>query len=298
MIRHVGHFLIRTIIIPDRAMTFQILTKLGKIFQISNSVMKGQERRSYMSKKVLFRADDLGYSEGVNYGIHKAVRDGLIKSIGVMVNMPATQHGVDLVKDFDIAFSVHVNICNGQPLTPAQLIPNLVTEDGFFKSSSVYRLSTEDFVNFDEVLLEVEAQYHKFIDLFGRKPDYFEGHAVSSVNFLKALETVAAKYDLTYSALPSDLNQSIVVGHSKVRMNMECMLSDYNPFEMVKRVVGQMSEDIIELFVFHPGYLDQEVLEMSSLTLPRPLEVAMLIAPETKQWVKENGIELIDYRCL
>lgn len=49
-------------------------------------------------KKVLLRADDLGYSEAVNYGIEKSVKDGLIQSVGVMMNMPATVHGVALLK--------------------------------------------------------------------------------------------------------------------------------------------------------------------------------------------------------
>ena len=40
-------------------------------------------------KKILIRADDLGYSEGVNYGIAKSVKDGIIGSVGVMTNMPS-----------------------------------------------------------------------------------------------------------------------------------------------------------------------------------------------------------------
>ena len=47
--------------------------------------------------KVIVRADDLGYSEAVNLGIEKTVKDGIINNVGVMVNMPATQHGLDLL---------------------------------------------------------------------------------------------------------------------------------------------------------------------------------------------------------
>lgn len=36
---------------------------------------------------------------------------------------------------------------------------------------------------FEEALIEIEAQYDKFIELFGKKPDYFEGHAIASDNF-------------------------------------------------------------------------------------------------------------------
>ena len=38
-------------------------------------------------KKIIVRADDLGFSESVNYGIEKTVKQGIVKSVGVMMNM-------------------------------------------------------------------------------------------------------------------------------------------------------------------------------------------------------------------
>ena len=37
--------------------------------------------------ELVIRADDIGYSEAVNYGIEKSIRDGLIRSAGVMPNI-------------------------------------------------------------------------------------------------------------------------------------------------------------------------------------------------------------------
>ena len=37
--------------------------------------------------KLIMRADDLGFSDGVNCGILKSVKDGLITSVGLMPNM-------------------------------------------------------------------------------------------------------------------------------------------------------------------------------------------------------------------
>lgn len=76
------------------------------------------------------RADDLGFSEGINYGIEKSIKEGIIRSAGVMVNMPATQHGLDLLKDADVCFGLHTNICVGRPLTDPKRIPSLVDEAG------------------------------------------------------------------------------------------------------------------------------------------------------------------------
>ena len=61
--------------------------------------------------KLIMRADDLGFSEGVNCGIYKAIKDGVITSVGMMTNMEATQHGYNLIKDCDIALGLHANIC-------------------------------------------------------------------------------------------------------------------------------------------------------------------------------------------
>ena len=47
--------------------------------------------------KIMVRADDLGYSRGVNYGIYDTVKKGVIKNIGFMVNMPDSVEGYERI---------------------------------------------------------------------------------------------------------------------------------------------------------------------------------------------------------
>jgi len=259
-----------------------------------------------MHKKVLFRADDLGYSEAVNYGIEKSVKDGLISSVGVMVNMPSTQHGVDLLKEEPIAFSQHTNICAGKPLADPEKIPSLVKEGGYFKSSKEYRAAKKDFVVFEEALIEIEAQYKKFIELFSKKPDYFEGHAIASENFFKALEYFADKHGLTYSGLPKGTSPNeltsndtfINVNGTKVYMMMESMQPDYNPYHTLEKLLDNLHEDGVDMLIFHPGYLDDYILNHSSLLIPRTQEVAMLTDNRIKQQLDDKHINLISYKEL
>lgn len=248
-------------------------------------------------KKLVIRADDLGYSEGINYGIEKSVKDGLAESVGVMTNMPTVQHGLNLLANTDVCLGQHTNICIGKPITDPSLIPSIIGENGEFKASKVYREAKEDFVVLDEVILEIEAQYHRFIELVGSPPQYFEGHAIASTNFFKGLEIVAEKYGLKYSPFPLDGN-SIKVGNSTVLVNMEATLKDYNPFEALKRTVEMTEADGVGVFVTHPGYLDGYILKNSSLTTPRPLEVDMLCNPHTKKWLEVNEVDLINYNDL
>ncbi|MBN3461663.1 ChbG/HpnK family deacetylase [Lactobacillus acidophilus] len=147
-----------------------------------------------MMKRLLIRADDLGYARSVNYGIYDSVHQGIINNVGVMVNMPETQMGLDLLKNENIDFGLHTNISNGAPILSSNEVPSLVGDNGNFRSSKEYRKNyvdgKKDIIALNDVVAEIEAQYKKFIELVGRKPDYFEGHAVMSDNFEKGLRIV------------------------------------------------------------------------------------------------------------
>lgn len=78
---------------------------------------------------------------------------------------------------------------------------------------------------------------------------------------------------------------------------MESMSPDYDPYDMVKRMVAK-DEGAVQLAVFHPGYLDDYILSHSSLTLPRTKEVAVLTDEGFKKWLIQQDVELIDYRDL
>lgn len=244
--------------------------------------------------KVLIRADDLGYSEGVNYGIAKSVKEGLIGSVGVMTNMTAVEHGLKLLEGEEVCLGQHTNICVGRPLTDPARIPSLTTTSGEFKPSSVYRSATEDFVVLDEAILEIEAQYRRFVELTGRQPGYFEGHAVASDNFFRGLEIVAKRHGLKYSGM-SFGEKPIVVEQTEVYVTMDSMKKDYNPEQSLKDMVNRARDGECHMFICHPGYLDWYILTHSSMTTPRPQEVDMLCNPAVRRWLKEKGVEQITY---
>lgn len=248
-------------------------------------------------KQIIVRADDLGISEGINYGIEKSIKEGIIKSVGFMVNMEASEHGWNLVKDCDVCFGLHTNISVGKPITNPDLIPSLVNENKEFKSSSLYRKAYKDgidFVEYDEALLEVEAQYQRFVSITHQKPHYFECHAVQSNNFYKALETVCANHQCDY--LPAAFYQAVPFRNSLLYPVLEASKPDYNPYESLKKAAMQeYGNNGYCMFVCHPGYLDAYILKHSSLTYPRCMEVEMLCSQEIKDFLKDNEITVISY---
>lgn len=245
-------------------------------------------------RKILVRADDLGFSEGINHGIAKSVKEGIIRSVGVMTNMPATEHGLNLLKDVKVCYGLHTNICVGKPLVDPSLIPSIVDENGYFKSSKQYRSAAEDFVVLEEVILEIEAQYQKFVELTGEKPHYFEGHAVMSDNFFKGMEIVAERHGCDY--LPVSFQGPVRFRNTTLYTSMDSMGPNYDPFESLKRdAMKDYPDNGVCMFVCHPGYLDAYIMKVSSLLEPRTLEVEMTCSQQTKEWLRENEVEVITY---
>ena len=248
-------------------------------------------------KKILVRADDLGYSEAFNYGLARAVKSGIVRSVGVMPNMEWAQHGVNLIKDTDVTFTVHANICQGRPISDPSLVPSLVDENGIFKDKSLYREAKEDFVVLEEVVMEVEAQYRKLVEMIGKKPFMVEAHAVPSNNFTKAIGLINQKYGLTGMGFVPGRGPKI--GNHVMKFSMDSGNADYNPFESFKKAAMlPEAEDECAMMVLHPGYVDEYVLTTSYITTARALEVAFAINPEVPKWCEENSVKLMTYADL
>ncbi|EAC5475512.1 ChbG/HpnK family deacetylase, partial [Listeria monocytogenes] len=121
--------------------------------------------------KLIMRADDLGFSDGVNCGILKSVKDGLITSVGLMPNMQEAKNGYEMIKDYRVCLGQHTNICVGRPLSDPKLIPSLVQENGEFCSSQEIRQRTNDTIVMEEAEIEIEAQLKRFRAITGKNPD-------------------------------------------------------------------------------------------------------------------------------
>ncbi|WP_313076720.1 ChbG/HpnK family deacetylase [Lacrimispora sp.] len=244
-------------------------------------------------KNILIRADDLGYSETVNYGIVKAVKDGIVKSVGMMPNMNAASHGFDLIKDYNICLGQHTNICIGKPVCDPKLISSLVKENGEFKSSSDYRNSEQDTVVLEEVIMEIEAQYRQFIELTGYEPKYLDGHGIKSQNFFKGLEIVAEKFNLKYSGMTFD-NKPMIVGKTNVYVHIAHSV-EQKSMEPLIEAVEQGHDDDCDMVITHPGYIDAYILDHSSVNIPIVYEVEMLCSEFTKKYLNRDDVALVTY---
>ena len=255
-------------------------------------------------KQLLIRADDIGYSYAVNVGIARSVNEGLVRSAGLMPNMPEAARGWNWIKDSGVAIGQHTNLCLGSPCADPKLIPSLLDKNGQLHSSREFRAAFaegREIAEYDELVIEVEAQFARFRKIVGADPEYFEAHAIQSANVTRAIHDVAVRHGLKEQPLSFDPAAVVRCGNTDVHMALEDMLppEQYDPEAFIKRTVENMSDGETYVLVFHPGYLDAFILGSSSLTVNRTKEVDALIDPKLRTWLEEqDDLRLVTYRDL
>lgn len=171
-------------------------------------------------------------------------------------------------------------------------VPTLVDGNGEFYNSRKYRGAAEEFASVEDFRRELTAQYKRFVDLFGRRPAYFEAHAVSSQNLCLALEQVAEENGLFYQPSFQDFT---IGGTDVINTPMHSMEPDYDARTALKAELSKAAENRCYLYVCHPGYLDAYLLKQTSLTLARADEADMLCDPDIRRWLAEQDFALVTY---
>ena len=243
---------------------------------------------------IIFRADDFGICKGVNYGIAETINEGVVKNVGLMVNMDSAKHALQLVEVKDLCIGLHVNISLGKPVLSPDKVPSLVDSAGNFYLKGKNFENYVERVNFDEMRNEIVAQIDNFQKLVGRQPDYIDGHAIFCSDFISTIKQVSFEKDLYFL---DPMNEQWQVKNKIailpfIPLNQEGL---YNPRDIFTSL---KIEDSLEnyLGVFHPGFLDNFILENSSYTRIRPMECEFLTSPWLKSWLTEHNVSSVSIR--
>lgn len=247
--------------------------------------------------KVIINADDFGMSEAFNHGVIKGYKDGVVSSTTLMVNMEAAEHAVALAKNFsDLFIGLHTNLVLGKPCSSPKDIPSLVNEEGNFLGSAVYRKGIRKFV-YEDVKKETIAQMERFKELLGYYPQHIEIHSAFGEAIAKAFSEIAIEYNVhvapTIEPLKGFKETTISTDWESIGNIMSKGLTVENVINDDLNILK--CEDKIVEFHFHPGYIDQFILDNSTLTLPRCKDLNTLCDTKVIKWFKEHDIKLINF---
>lgn len=236
--------------------------------------------------KLIINADDLGYTKGINYGIYDAYINGVVSSTSLMMNMPHTDHAIELFKGTSIGMGVHLNISEGKPLTDAKA---LVNEEGFFLKD--HKLTHEVI---EAIEKEFVAQIDKGLDIgVSHITSFNHSHLESEVLFKLVLK-LANQYDLKMRcdrqyAYAKDLQVPSTAAFTKSFYDQGVHI------EMLIQLIEHfMTVETLEVSV-HPGFLCGHLIHRSSYREMRMVEHSILTSDYLKSYLTQKPIELIDF---
>lgn len=258
--------------------------------------------------KLLLQSDDYGISPAVALGTIHGIRNGLIRNTGLFSNMPWAAQCVEWIRPLlpDIAFGLDLNLTTGTPLSPPRSIPSLVRKDGNFHSSWESRkMDAEqgtDHADPQEILREFKAQLQAFVSLVGKQPDYIHPHAYTTPMILNVQREICRQYHIPFSSDVWQQSAGFGVPEYRIPWYKRPATLENQAASSLRQYILDHGNDLLTqdvcILVGHMGYLDRELMELSSYTLYRPNDLAGVTDPEVLTWVRNDSVQLITYRDL
>ncbi len=287
---------------------------------------------------LIVNADDFGLTRTVSAGIVAAHLQGIVTSTTLMANGRAFEFAVSMAGSAPhLGIGVHLNLREGNPVSPISRIPSLVDAGGqlHLNSQQLWTGILKGKVSLSEVEQELEAQVEKVIRA-GISPTHLDGHkhvhvvpGVSAVVIRLAqrfgIRSVRCPVEKTtnldrllrsHQGARTAVIKQYLVGRGVstlawiFRLQLDqAGLSTTDRFfglsetgfldtKCLEGLLGRVPEGTTELMC-HPGWVDVELINTGTRLLSqRAFELQALMAPAVRKLGADRGIRLISYRDL
>jgi hopanoid biosynthesis associated protein HpnK len=286
-------------------------------------------------KQLIINADDFGYTRGVNEGIIRAHRDGILTSATLMANGAAFDDAVERAKaNPRLGVGCHLVLTGGNSVAPKEEIPSLADDEGRLPESlpALVGRVTVGIVRGEDMETELRAQLEK-IRRAGIELTHVDTHKHTHVHprVMGAVGRVAREFGITRVRNPIEhLRDSWRTARSEgtglaANMAASCAVRSVGSwFQSIARKYGLRSPDhflglaitgrvsaaalcrLIDTLpegrteiMTHPGLCDAELMRTDTrLNQQRETELDGLLSEEAKRLAQTNGVRLISYRDL
>lgn len=286
-------------------------------------------------KRLILNADDFGLTRGVNEGIVRAHREGVLTSTTLMATGEAFEDAIVRARENPgLGVGCHLVLAGGKCVAPKEEVASLVNKDGRLPESLglfVARLSAGR-IRIEEIERELRAQIEK-IRAAGIEPTHLDTHKHTHAHprVMEAVGKVARGCGILRVRKPvenlrnswattrgnGDRNAALLAGAAAVRAVEPVFAAIGRRFDLhwpdnflglavtgrlgreaLRRMIENLPEGSTEIML-HPGVCDEELKRcVTRLREQRQTELDALLDAGVKSAVAEQGIRLISYREL
>ncbi len=288
-------------------------------------------------KRLIVNADDFGFTAGVNAGVVRAWRDGIVTSTTLMASGAAFGDAAELARAHPgLAIGCHLVLVGGPALARPKDVPSLADGEGRLPRTIlglVARLASGA-IHVREIENELRAQIER-VQRAGIQPTHLDTHKHTHFHpkVTEALVRVAGEFGITRIRRPFEdprrlLGFSFGGGNGRASLKQRAAALAIQPgarrFKDLVKSRGLRTPDhlygmamtgrlgaaaILRLFVglpegtgelmCHPGICDEELQRAPTrLKRQREVELEALTDPAVRQAPERHGVQLITYREL
>jgi chitin disaccharide deacetylase len=283
-------------------------------------------------KKVILNADDFGLTSGVNEGIIRAHRRGILTSATVMANGEAFASAAEQARrNPSLGVGVHLVLVGGRAVARREEIRSLVDENGELPRSLgmfVTRV-TAGLIRPEHIAAELRAQIAK-VRAAGIEPTHLDSHKHTHAHprVMESVARVASECGIRrirkpFEALRDSCSLSQIESVAAVTQLAGALTAQISSssFASITRKYGLRSPDrflglsvtgqinrtrlhrMIEMLsdgcteiMLHPGICDDDLGRTGSrLQMHRQTEMEALLDPSIQGILSEQGVQLITY---
>jgi len=275
--------------------------------------------------RVIFNADDFGFSKGVNKGVAYCMKKGIVSSTSLLTNMPSTENAFSMIKKNKIKdVGIHLNISIGRSINGKS---SLTDNKGNFIGAYLLHLKLLfKFVRFNDIEDEFKSQIEYMIDR-GVYPNHIDSHVYvhSYKSILNICIKLAKKYNIPKIRNSYDSNllknynifnfqyyiltfvNTMAKSQKKILHTNYIKTTDFfhgimqmgsvNPLKYFIQLINNLKEGTHEIMC-HPGYVDEELRSCSSYTFEREPELKALCSSILKRRLIQKRIKIIGFNDL
>jgi chitin disaccharide deacetylase len=273
-------------------------------------------------RRIWLCADDYGISDGVNRAIRELIERGRLNATSVMMVTPAIGREAaaalqaSAAKSPRCAIGLHVTLT--APFRPLTLHFRPLDGDMFYPFAKLLQRGLMRRLDAELVYFEVLAQLDAFRELFGRAPDYVDGHQHAQLfpqvrdGFLRAVKERApdawvrqcGRFGSTTRRLPGPKTLVLNTLSGQFRNKATKAGLRFNPafagaydFARVSEFADLMRGFLADLpenglVMCHPGFVDETLKSLDPLTTAREIEHAYLAGDDFPAALALNKVTL------
>jgi len=248
-------------------------------------------------KRLIVNADDLGRTHGINTGVFEAHRLGIVTSATAMVTYESVREAAAMSREApSLGIGLHVALTGGRTALPKASVPSLVDARGAQpgKPEGLGRPRPE------EIAAEVEAQFKRFIEVFGRKPTHLDSHHHSHrrPDVFAAVRALALREGLPVRNAGGEMGELLKRAGLRTSDAFEERFFDAGvTVAHLVQIIEDLPEGSTELMC-HPAHPDAELAATSSYAAVRVVELAALCDPSVKSALARARVRLINFSDL